>query len=58
MLSLTYDPKEYAKLWAIRKGTFPTVGAMRESGTTVIIEDVAFAVEDLASGVIELQATI
>ena len=28
---------------------------MRESGTTVIIEDVAFAVEDLASGVIELQ---
>ena len=51
-----YDPKEYAKLWAIRKGTFPTVGAMRESGTTVIIEDVAFAVEDLASGVIELQA--
>ena len=51
----TDDPKEYAKLWAIRKGTFPTVGAMRESGTTVIIEDVAFAVEDLASGVVELQ---
>jgi len=51
----TDDPKEYAKLWAIRKGTFPTVGAMRESGTTVIIEDVAFAVEDLANGVIELQ---
>jgi D-lactate dehydrogenase len=50
-----YDPKEYAKLWAIRKGTFPTVGAMRESGTTVIIEDVAFTVEDLASGVVELQ---
>jgi len=51
----TDDPKEYAKLWAIRKGTFPTVGAMRESGTTVIIEDVAFNVEDLANGVIELQ---
>jgi len=51
----TDDPKEYAKLWAIRKGTFPTVGAMRESGTTVIIEDVAFAVEDLANGVVELQ---
>jgi D-lactate dehydrogenase len=49
------DPKEYAKLWAIRKGTFPTVGAMRESGTTVIIEDVAFRVEDLAAGVTELQ---
>ena len=49
------DPKDYMKLWAIRKGTFPTVGAMRESGTTVIIEDVAFNVEDLADGVVELQ---
>jgi D-lactate dehydrogenase len=49
------DPKEYGKLWAIRKGTFPTVGAMRESGSTVIIEDVAFSVEDLADGVVELQ---
>lgn len=49
------NPVEYAELWAIRKGTFPTVGAMRESGTTVIIEDVAFSVEDLASGVVELQ---
>lgn len=49
------DEKEYSKLWAIRKGTFPTVGAMRESGTTTIIEDVAFSVEDLADGVVELQ---
>ncbi|MGB5867437.1 MAG: FAD-binding and (Fe-S)-binding domain-containing protein [Arcobacteraceae bacterium] len=49
------NPAEYGKLWAIRKGTFPTVGAMRESGTTVIIEDVAFNVEDLAAGVVELQ---
>ncbi len=46
--------EEYSKLWAIRKGTFPTVGAMRESGTTTIIEDVAFKVEDLADGIIEL----
>ncbi len=49
------DPKEYSKLWAIRKGTFPTVGAMRESGTTTIIEDVAFPIDDLANGVVELQ---
>jgi D-lactate dehydrogenase len=46
---------DYSKLWALRKGTFPTVGAMRESGTTAIIEDVAFRVEDLADGVVELQ---
>ncbi len=50
------DAAEYEKLWAIRKGTFPTVGAMRESGTTVIIEDVAFEVKDLAEGIVELQS--
>ena len=49
------NPKEYGKLWAIRKGTFPTVGAMRESGTTTIIEDVAFEIDDLADGVVALQ---
>jgi D-lactate dehydrogenase len=49
------DSQEYGKLWAIRKGTFPTVGAMRKSGTTAIIEDVAFKVEDLADGIVELQ---
>lgn len=42
-------------LWAIRKGLFPAVGAVRTTGTTVIIEDVAFPVERLAEGVVELQ---
>lgn len=41
--------------WKIRKGTFPAVGAMREVGTTVIIEDVAFPIEYLAEGVSRLQ---
>jgi D-lactate dehydrogenase len=50
------QPQEYERLWALRKGTFPTVGAMRQSGTTTIIEDVAFRVEDLADGIVELQA--
>jgi D-lactate dehydrogenase len=49
------DEKECEKLWAIRKGTFPTVGAMRESGTTTIIEDIAFSVDDLADGVVAVQ---
>ncbi|MFT0139457.1 FAD-binding and (Fe-S)-binding domain-containing protein [Alcanivoracaceae bacterium MT1] len=39
------------QLWAIRKGTFPAVGAVRPTGTTVIIEDVTFPVEQLADGV-------
>ncbi|WP_461537226.1 FAD-binding and (Fe-S)-binding domain-containing protein [Spongorhabdus nitratireducens] len=47
---------EYAALWAIRKGLFPAVGAVRQTGTTVIIEDVAFPIEQLTEGVIRLQA--
>ena len=51
----TSAPKTVAGLWDIRKGLFPAVGAIREAGTTVIIEDVAFPVEHLAQGVRELQ---
>lgn len=42
--------------WKVRKGTFPSVGAMRRAGTTVIIEDVAFPVESLAGATLDLQA--
>ncbi|AYC31628.1 FAD-binding oxidoreductase [Pseudomonas cavernae] len=45
------DPLVYNQLWRIRKDTFPAVGAARETGTTVIIEDVTFPVERLAAGV-------
>ena len=41
----------YNQLWKIRKDTFPAVGAVRQTGTTVIIEDVTFPVERLAEGV-------
>ncbi|ROM90729.1 FAD-binding and (Fe-S)-binding domain-containing protein [Pseudomonas brassicacearum] len=50
-VDFTQDPAENAKLWAIRKDTFPAVGAVRKTGTTVIIEDVTFPVEQLAAGV-------
>ncbi|PKL90369.1 MAG: 4Fe-4S ferredoxin [Ignavibacteriae bacterium HGW-Ignavibacteriae-2] len=46
---------EYEKLWKIRKGLFPSVGAMRKSGTTVIIEDVCFPIAKLADAAIDLQ---
>jgi D-lactate dehydrogenase len=49
------DPQVYNQLWAIRKGTFPAVGAVRKSGTTVIIEDVTFPLAQLAEGVSRLQ---
>ncbi|WP_442886520.1 FAD-binding and (Fe-S)-binding domain-containing protein [Arsukibacterium sp.] len=49
------DPAVYNQLWAIRKGTFPAVGAVRQTGTTVIIEDVTFPLAQLAAGVARLQ---
>jgi D-lactate dehydrogenase len=55
-IKFTDVASEYSQLWAIRKGTFPAVGAVRENGTTVIIEDVAFPVERLANAVADLQA--
>ncbi|MCG8427827.1 MAG: FAD-binding oxidoreductase, partial [Chromatiales bacterium] len=51
----TDDPQAYQALWNIRKGLFPAVGAVRQVGTTVIIEDIAFPVEELAPAVRELQ---
>jgi D-lactate dehydrogenase len=48
-------PAEYELLWKIRKGLFPSVGAMRKTGTTVIIEDVAFPVPSLAEATNDLQ---
>ncbi len=52
--AFTHDPAEQALMWKIRQGTFPSVGAVRKSGTTVIIEDVAFPVERLADATIDL----
>ena len=49
------DAAECARFWAVRKGMFPSVGAMRETGTTVIIEDVAFPVPRLAEATLDLQ---
>jgi D-lactate dehydrogenase len=54
-LEFTAIESEYSKLWNIRKGLFPAVGAVRECGTTVIIEDVAFPMENLAEATLELQ---
>jgi D-lactate dehydrogenase len=54
-IAFTDIPSEYELLWKIRKGLFPSVGAMRKSGTTVIIEDVAFPVPRLAEATTDLQ---
>jgi D-lactate dehydrogenase len=54
-LRFTADAAEAAALWNVRKGIFPAIGAMRATGTTVIIEDVAFPVERLAEATQDLQ---
>ena len=52
----TEDPAQQAFYWKVRKGLFPAVGAVRASGTTVILEDLAFPVETLADAVTDLQS--
>ncbi len=51
----TDRPEEFTKLWAIRQGLFPSVGSARATGTTVIIEDVAVPVPQLAAMTLDLQ---
>ena len=50
----THDPVEQALMWKIRSGTFPSVGAVRKRGTTVLIEDVAFPIASLADASVDL----
>lgn len=50
----TEDPEEYSRFWAIRSGIFPSVGGMRRQGTTSLIEDVAFHIEDLPAATADL----
>ncbi len=52
------DPATCEMYWKVRKGTFPSVGAVRRAGTTVIIEDVAFPIESLAAATLDLQALL
>lgn len=54
----TDDPDEYGRYWKIRSGIFPSVGGTRRLGTTVLIEDVAFHIEDLPAATADLQALL
>jgi D-lactate dehydrogenase len=54
-IAFTPVKAEYERLWDVRRGLFPAVGAARRIGTTVVIEDVAFPMEHLAAGTVELQ---
>jgi D-lactate dehydrogenase len=54
-VAFTVDPVAQALLWKVRKGMFPAVGAVRASGTTVILEDIAFPVASLGDAILDLQ---
>lgn len=51
----TDKAEEYGRLWRIRQGLYPSVGAMRATGTTVVTEDVVFPLDGLADATTELQ---
>lgn len=54
-VEFTTNRPECDRMWAIRSGLFPSVGSMRRTGTTVIIEDIAVAVPKLAALTLDLQ---
>ncbi|MDR0988976.1 MAG: FAD-binding oxidoreductase [Prevotellaceae bacterium] len=47
--------QEYAPYWAIRSGIFPAVGGTRPPGTTCLIEDVCFHIDDLPEATVDMQ---
>lgn len=52
------DPAVAGNYWAIRSGIFPSVGGMRREGTTCLIEDIAFHIEDLPDATVDLSALL
>lgn len=56
--SFSSDPAVTDKWWNLRSGVFPAVGGTRQPGTTALIEDIAFHIEDLPRATVELDALI
>jgi len=50
----TSDPAETGAMWQMRSGVFPAVGGTRKPGTTALIEDIAFHIQDLPEATVEL----
>jgi D-lactate dehydrogenase len=54
-VTFTDREEEYAVYWNLRAGIFPTVGGTRQPGTTTLIEDVAFHLENLPEATADLR---
>lgn len=50
----TPDAKEFKVYWDVRKGLIPIVGGARETGTSMLIEDVACPVDKLGDMTMDL----
>ena len=46
-VAFSEDPEQRQQYWAVRKGAFPSAGAMRPPGTSVIIEDICVPIDQL-----------
>ena len=57
-VNFTDNESERAKYWAVRSGIFPMVGGLRKEGTTCMIEDIAFHIEDLPQATEDLSALL
>ncbi|PCJ50185.1 MAG: 4Fe-4S ferredoxin [Gammaproteobacteria bacterium] len=57
-IRFTGNLKVCANLWQIRKGLLPAVGGIRKTGTSIIIEDIAFPISNLAAGTMALRTLL
>lgn len=48
------DADEVAAWWQMRSGVFPAVGGTRRPGTTALIEDIAFHIDNLPEATVDL----
>ena len=55
-LGMTENLSDRNALWNIRKGLYPTVGALRKKGTSVLNEDLCYDYRDLPKVVKELKS--
>ena len=55
-IKFTDDVQIYNDLWALRKGILPTIGGARQSGSSVVIEDVAVSINQLVDLVRDLRS--
>ncbi len=57
-IEFTDKPEEYSKYWKIRSGVFPSVGGLRPTGTSCLIEDIVFPLDVMPEAVTDLQKLI